>query len=61
MNLEDDLIASNKWNLDEVEEISVDTFATAAHRLSSKKACNGYKDLTTSCSTQDPKRSLALI
>ena len=36
-----DLSASNKRLLDEVEEMSVDTFTIVVYGLSSKKACNG--------------------
>ena len=41
IKLEDDLVTSNKRSLEEVEEMSVNTFATATYSLSSKKACNG--------------------
>jgi len=41
MNLEDKLVASNKYNLDEIEEILVETFTTIVYRISTKKACNG--------------------
>ena len=40
MELEEGTNESNKWSLDKVEEMSIDTFATAAYGLSSKKACN---------------------
>ena len=59
MDLEDDL-ASNKRTIDEIEEMSVDTFATVAYRLSSKKTCNRQHNHSTSQSTWDPERFLAL-
>ena len=58
IKLEDDLAASNKRSLEEVEEMSVNTFATATYSLSSKKACNGQQN-TPSQSTRDPERSPA--
>jgi len=51
------MTASNKCTLDEVEEMLVDTFATATYRISTKKVCNN--DNSTSQSTQDPERSSA--
>ena len=39
MDTEEDLNASNKRLLEEVEEMSVDTFATAAYSINTKKAC----------------------
>ena len=59
INLEDNLAASNKHSLEEVEEILVDTFTTTAYSLLLKKACNIQQN-TPSQSTWDPERSLAL-
>ena len=52
--------ASNKRSLEEIEEILVGTFATAAYSIIAKKACNGdYNNMTQVKSARDPERSLA--
>ena len=43
MDIKENLNASNKRSLEEVEEMSVDTFATAAYRITIKKAYNNDK------------------
>ena len=46
--------SSNKHALDEIEEISVGTFATEAHGITTKKACNGnQKDILQHQSAQE--------
>ena len=46
---------SNKRALDEIEEISVGTFVTAAYRIISKKVCNSDKNDTLQVeSTREP-------
>ena len=57
----------NKRSLEEIEEISVDTFVTTAYGLTTKKKCNRqdmdistYKLNRTIQSAQNPIRSLVL-
>ena len=60
MEIEEDLEALNKRTLDEVEEMSIDTFATTIYRLV-KKVCNqNSKDIPASQSTWNPVRFLVL-
>ena len=52
---------SNKRVLDEVEKISVGTFATIAYGIFSKKACNREKmDTSNEESTWEPQSSSVL-
>ena len=52
----------NKRALEEVEEMSVRTFATAAYGIASKKACNGKQmDIFKKESTREPQSSSAPI
>ena len=58
MEIKEDTIVFNKQSLDKIEEILVDTFAIASHRINSKKAYNNI-NLTTQ-STRNPQRSSVL-
>ena len=49
---------ANKCTLDKIEEMLVDTFATVAYGLNTKKACNRSKTSSISQSIWDPIRSL---
>jgi len=54
------MTASNKYSLDKVEEILVNTFTMATYSIIPKKAYNGLSNSTKSQSTWNPIRSLAL-
>ena len=52
---------SNKWAIEEIEEMSVGIFTTVAYGITSKKVCNGEKPgISTNQSTWGPQSSLVL-
>ena len=57
-DLENNLNVANKCTLDKIEEMLVDTFATVAYGLNTKKACNRSKTSSISQSIWDLIRSL---
>ena len=60
MEIEDYLNSSYKRTLEEVEKISVNSFAIAAYRINSKKVCNKNDNNSTTQSARDPIRFLVL-